>query len=43
MGDMGGAMAGLGALFFLFYLIGVVIVGVPFWFILKRAGFTSPS
>jgi hypothetical protein len=40
MGDMGGAMAGLGALFFLFYLIGVVIVGVPFWFILKRAGFS---
>ena len=27
-------------LFFAFYIIGVVIVMVPCWFILKKAGFT---
>ncbi len=40
MGDMGGMMAGFGALAFVIYLIGVAIVTVPFWFILKRAGFS---
>lgn len=40
MGDMGGVMAMAGGLFFVFYLIGVAIVAVPFWFILKRAGFS---
>jgi hypothetical protein len=40
MGDMGGMMAGFGAVFFVFYLIGVAVVAVPFWFILKRAGFS---
>ncbi|WP_178133501.1 hypothetical protein [Vineibacter terrae] len=33
-------MAGFGALAFVIYLIGVAIVTVPFWFILKRAGFS---
>ncbi|HEX2888719.1 hypothetical protein [Vineibacter terrae] len=37
---MGGMMAGFGALAFVIYLIGVAIVTVPFWFILKRAGFS---
>lgn len=40
MGDMGGVMAMAGGLFFVFYLIGVAVVAVPFWFILKRAGFS---
>ncbi|HJQ56304.1 MAG TPA: hypothetical protein VJ890_05330 [Vineibacter sp.] len=40
MEGMGGLMAAMGALFFVFYVIGVAIVAVPFWFILKRAGFS---
>jgi hypothetical protein len=40
MGDMGGVMAMAGGLFFVFYLLGVAIIAVPFWFILKRAGFS---